>query len=148
MKTNFCVCKSDDREGWPVGELLSMGYNNPKGLSGLAEYGFYGVDEDGDIYFSLQPFGDVITCEDFNEMLLQFVKPEESFRWLKLDFNNLPEDKKMFVVKAINVLPHEDSLNVYTSDEYCVWLQNGEFKRWPHSFKPTHYLMLPEEYEG
>lgn len=69
--------------------------------------------------------------------------------WLKIE--NLPDYYKtkptMFVVKAFDVLPMQNSIYKYTSDPYCVWLENGEYVRWPHPFPPTHYLELPVEKE-
>jgi hypothetical protein len=50
------------------------------------------------------------------------------------------EVKRMFVAIAI----HSPVANNYTSDPYCVWVENdGTFARWPHPFPPTHWLPLP-----
>jgi hypothetical protein len=50
------------------------------------------------------------------------------------------ETKRMFVAIAI----HSPVANNYTSDPYCVWVENdGTFARWPHTFPPTHWLPLP-----
>ena len=52
--------------------------------------------------------------------------------------------REMFVVKAIKV--NFENVKSYTSDPYCVWYDkhNGNFLRWPHPFKPTHFCELPE----
>lgn len=67
--------------------------------------------------------------------------------WLKIE--NLPDhwktDRGMFVVKAFDVFPNNQSPMKYTTDPYCVWMEDGEFIRWPHSFPPTHYMVLAEE---
>ena len=65
---------------------------------------------------------------------------------------NLPEvyntGRKMFVVRAIDIIPPGCSgLSLYTTDAYCVWLENGEYARWPHPFPPTHFSKLPTEKE-
>ena len=69
--------------------------------------------------------------------------------WKKIE--NLPEEyqdsTKMFVVKAIDILPCVYSHSNYTSDPYTVWRMNGEYHRWPHEFLPTHYCELPDEVE-
>lgn len=32
----------------------------------------------------------------------------------------------------------------YTTDPYCVWRTfDGDFARWPHPFRPTHWMPLP-----
>lgn len=47
--------------------------------------------------------------------------------WKKIE--NLPEEyqdsTKMFVVKAIDILPCWDSSFKYTTDPYIVWRTNG-----------------------
>lgn len=48
----------------------------------------------------------------------------------------------MFVVRAFNV-EWKPGFR-YTSDPYCVWVERGEFVRWPHAFAPTHWAPLPE----
>jgi len=55
----------------------------------------------------------------------------------------LPEmGRGMFVVKSFGyVFP--DTGQIYTSDPYCVWKEGNCFVRWPHSFEPTHFLLLP-----
>ena len=62
-------------------------------------------------------------------------------KWLPIE--QAPKDtKKMFVVKAVGA--KVGSFNNYNSDPYCVWSENGEFIRWPHDFRPTHFCYLPE----
>jgi hypothetical protein len=46
--------------------------------------------------------------------------------------------KEMFVVIAIGA-----NGGKYNTDPYCVWYDDGDFIRWPHSFKPTHWMPLP-----
>lgn len=54
--------------------------------------------------------------------------------------------KTMFVVKAFNVCNGFTDGKEYTSDPWCVWLEpDGSFARWPHHFKPTHWMPLPED---
>ena len=69
--------------------------------------------------------------------------------WKKIE--NLPEEYKdsvkMFVVRAIDILPYVDSPFKYTTDPYAVWRMNGEYHRWPHKFPPTQYCELPDEVE-
>lgn len=70
--------------------------------------------------------------------------------WKKIE--NIPYQlitgNKMIVVKAINIKPHEGFNGLYTSDPYCVWIQrDGTLARWPHEYKPTHYMEIPSEYE-
>lgn len=60
--------------------------------------------------------------------------------------SQLPEtyksEKRMFVVIGIGV-PMGSNRN-YTTDPYCVWLnEDGTFSRWPHDFEPTHFMELP-----
>jgi hypothetical protein len=52
--------------------------------------------------------------------------------------------REMFVVRAFNV-PVTISGPPYTSDPYCVWIDDtsGDFARWPHKFPPTHWIPLP-----
>lgn len=57
------------------------------------------------------------------------------------------DNRVMFVVKAFNVFPTDTAIFKYTSDPYCVWIENGKFVRWPHPFPPTHYAVLPDEVE-
>jgi hypothetical protein len=60
----------------------------------------------------------------------------------------------VFVVIAMNV-PYPFNPNyTYTTDPYCVWVNEvdeymrpEEFIRWPHPFMPTHFCLLPEERE-
>lgn len=65
---------------------------------------------------------------------------------------NLPESiktsRKMFIVIAKDVKPTESFPSTYTTDPYCVWMED-EFvcARWPHQFPPTHFMLLPEEFE-
>lgn len=64
--------------------------------------------------------------------------------WLPID--SAPYTKEMFVVKAFNVVNGFTGGLPYTSDPWCVWLEkDGSFARWPHNFKPTHWLKLPTE---
>jgi hypothetical protein len=49
--------------------------------------------------------------------------------------------KEMFIVKAFNAETHCGTR--YTSDPWGVWAENGHFIRWPHKFKPTHWIPLP-----
>lgn len=49
--------------------------------------------------------------------------------------------KRMFVVIAKDIIVHGRN---YTSDPYCVWVEDGVFCRWPHKFLPTHWCELPE----
>lgn len=69
--------------------------------------------------------------------------------WKKIE--NLPEKytktRKMFVVKAVDILPTPNSVLKYTSDPSAVFLVSGEYARWPHEFSPTHFYELPEDYE-
>ena len=69
--------------------------------------------------------------------------------WKKIE--NLPEEyqdsTKMFVVKAINILPFRYSPFKYTTDPYTVWRTNGKYHRWPYKFLPTHYCELPDDVE-
>ena len=69
--------------------------------------------------------------------------------WKKIE--NLPEEyqdsAKMFVAKAIDILPCWDSSFKYTTDPYTVWRTNGEYHCWPHKFLPTHYCEFPDEVE-
>lgn len=66
--------------------------------------------------------------------------------WNKID-SAPTSSRKMFVVIAKDVVPFKGSTTKYTSDPYCVWFDNGKFVRWPHEFQPTHWALLPEEYE-
>lgn len=69
--------------------------------------------------------------------------------WLKIESlsDYWKNNKKMFVVKAIDIFPNDFSPMKYTTDPYCVWMEDGDFVRWPHPFPPTHYTILPEEVE-
>lgn len=35
----------------------------------------------------------------------------------------------------------------YTTDPWAVWADEGSFVRWPHNFKPTHWMPLPQSAE-
>lgn len=72
--------------------------------------------------------------------------------WIKLE--HLPEHikgRQMYVVKAFDVIPHKGAMP-YTSDAYCTWADEMlgmlVLPRWPHSFKPTHFCLLPEGREA
>ena len=59
------------------------------------------------------------------------------------------EIKQMFVVIAFDVKPFPHSNALYTSDPWCVFMGlNNEFIRWPHDFKPTHWIPLPSQPEN
>ena len=48
-----------------------------------------------------------------------------------------PIGKNMFVAISIT--------DQYISDPWCVWQQrDGDYSRWPHKFKPTHFMPLPQ----
>jgi hypothetical protein len=68
--------------------------------------------------------------------------------WLTIDkLHDHVKGKEMFVVQAFGIVL-EGSSRIYTSDPYCTWLDadgNKPFPRWPHSFMPTHFCLLPEE---
>ena len=58
------------------------------------------------------------------------------------DIDSAPVGMEMFVVKAFGA--SIGTISTYTSDPYCVWqTSEGTFERWPHKFKPTHWLELP-----
>lgn len=63
--------------------------------------------------------------------------------WLPIE--TAPQkSKRMFVVKAFN--QKTSTGHSHNSDPYCVWRNDdGSFARWPHDFKPTHWLPLPED---
>ena len=54
-------------------------------------------------------------------------------------------DKVMFIAIAVGVKVTPESVP-YTTDPWCVWqdVNRGEFVRWPHRFRPTHWMPLPE----
>lgn len=52
-----------------------------------------------------------------------------------------PKDRTMFVVRGFNVEVRKDYH--YDTDPYCVWATGDGFERWPHPFKPTHWMPLP-----
>lgn len=61
--------------------------------------------------------------------------------WLPIE--SAPIGRDMFIVRAFDVQVTDKSFN-YTSDAYVVWQPSpGEFVRWPHPFKPTHWSALP-----
>lgn len=62
--------------------------------------------------------------------------------WQPIDTAPKDNSRKMFVVKAFDVLLL--SGRKYTSDPYCVWRGKDEFVRWPHKFDPTHWMPLPD----
>jgi len=55
----------------------------------------------------------------------------------------LPADigKRMFVVRAEGVVV---GTTQYTSDPYCVFKCGDKYMRWPHTFQPNQFLLLPE----
>lgn len=59
--------------------------------------------------------------------------------WQKIE--TAPKDRTMFVVRGFNVAVRKDYH--YDTDPYCVWATGDGFKRWPHLFKPTHWMPLP-----
>ena len=59
--------------------------------------------------------------------------------WRKIE--TAPKDRTMFVVRGFNVAVRKDYH--YDTDPYCVWATGDGFKRWPHPFKPTHWMPLP-----
>ena len=59
--------------------------------------------------------------------------------WQKIE--TAPKDRTMFVVRGFNVAVRKDYH--YDTDPYCVWATGDGFKRWPHPFKPTHWMPLP-----
>jgi hypothetical protein len=73
-------------------------------------------------------------------------------KWISIDkLGEYVKGNEMFVVKAFDV--HLGKI-VYTSDPWCVWVNDidefmrpDDFIRWPHLFMPTHFCLLPEERE-
>ena len=64
--------------------------------------------------------------------------------WKSID--SAPIGMDMFVVKAFDVNDGHTGGQAYTSDPWCVWQEKeGEFSRWPHRFKPTHWIELPAD---
>lgn len=59
--------------------------------------------------------------------------------WIKCS-DEVPDNRKMVLLVAINQGPKGS----YTTDMYCGWRNGYEWSRWPHPFKPTHWLPLPE----
>lgn len=70
-------------------------------------------------------------------------------KWNKienLDKEQLQATREMFIVRGFNV--EGVSVMPYTTDVYGVWLErDGSFARWPHKFAPTHFMLLPKDYE-
>lgn len=62
--------------------------------------------------------------------------------WQPIDTAPKDDSRKMFVVKAFDVLLIGGK---YTSNPYCVWSDDkDEFIGWPHKFDPTHWMPLPD----
>lgn len=57
--------------------------------------------------------------------------------------------RKIFVViaKDVEIMPGK----TYTTDPYCVWYEESReddvFVRWPHPFPPTHFYVLPTNFD-
>lgn len=61
-------------------------------------------------------------------------------KWLPIE--SAPRNtKEMFVVKGFDV---DMGGFKYTTDPWAVWSDEGSFVRWPHKFKPTHWMPLPQ----
>lgn len=53
-------------------------------------------------------------------------------------------NRDIFVVQAFDVTDLNCGVRRYTSDPYCVWPgYTGGWVRWPHPFRPTHWVKLP-----
>lgn len=61
----------------------------------------------------------------------------------------LRHSRKMFLAIAKDVVPFDGYNGApYTTDPYCVWWEgNDQYARWPHQFPPTHFMLIPEQYE-
>jgi hypothetical protein len=65
--------------------------------------------------------------------------------WQPIEGSELPPFQEMFVVRAFSVCNVFTGGKPYTSDPWCVWLNDyGSFSRWPHQFEPTHWMPLPK----
>lgn len=60
--------------------------------------------------------------------------------WIRIE-DELPKNRLMVLLVAVNVGPQGN----YTTDTYCGWRDGFEgWSRWPHKFRPTHWMPLPE----
>lgn len=66
--------------------------------------------------------------------------------WKTID--SCPKDRTMFVAIGVTAGNGFTGGRPYKTDPYCVWFEDGEFCRWPHNWKPTHWLELPEKPEA
>lgn len=108
---------------------------------------YYGVELHHDGYRTFwdgEAFGPFDTLEaaksaaqaDYERRVLACLEPGQGWR----DIASAP-DRALIVAKAINItLP---SGQKYTSDPWVVWRQDGSYARWPHDFRPTHFIPLP-----
>lgn len=67
-------------------------------------------------------------------------------KWLPIEDIPVGMGRKMFVVKAVGITPISTMPDYkYTTGPWCVFMDDGEFVRWPHQYAPTHFCLLPEE---
>lgn len=62
--------------------------------------------------------------------------------WLPIE--TAPRNQmEMFIVRGFNTRIGMGAYAGYTTDAYAVWADEGNFVRWPHPFRPTHWMPLP-----
>lgn len=66
----------------------------------------------------------------------------ENTGWLPIE--TAPRNQmEMFIVRGFDAPIGMGAYGKYTTDAYAVWADEGNFIRWPHPFRPTHWMPLP-----